>query len=134
MTLPRTVVVICLLTLIFMSWYFWKLSPSYWLEAEIKEYDAQEVWQLQHKGQPAYFIRSGCCDQYDPVFSESGEYICSPSGGMMGVGDEKCPLAPLADPGTEITRIWPESTAPGEKIVVPPLNIRQTKRIDFPTE
>ena len=119
MIFRRFMIFVCLLTLTFIPWYIWKSSPSHWLKAEIKEYQAQEVWLFQHKGEPAYFILSGCCDQYNPVFSASGRYICSPSGGSEGNGDEICPWP--ADKGTKITLVWPD-VEPNRVIGAPQLS------------
>jgi hypothetical protein len=119
MTSRRFLIIVFLPALAVISWYFWTSSPSHWLKAEIKQYDAQQVWKFQHKGEPAYFIQSGCCDQYDPVFSASGKYICSPSGGFEGSGDGKCPWP--ADPGTKITLVWPDIKL-NDAIVAPQLS------------
>lgn len=94
-----------------------------WLDARIKEYQAEEVWHFQHQGQPAYSIQSGCCDRLNPVFSASGGLICSPSGGETFDGDGKCPLAALADPGVRPTRIWPRATKPNDLLIAPPPDI-----------
>ena len=130
MIFRRPVVVICLLSLPLISWYLWTTSPSYWLKGKIKEHEAQEVWQFQRNGHAAYFIVSGCCDGYNPVYSASGEYICSPSGGNQGSGDDQCPTIALADAGTKITRIWPDTTTPGQRLVAPPLDIPQPRGKD----
>ena len=134
MTFRRTVVVIGLILLPLISWYLWTTSPSYWLKAKIEEHDAQEVWQFESNGRTAYYIVAGCCDSFNPVYSGSGKYICSPSGGNQGNGDEQCPSTALADPGTKITRIWPEMAAPGERLIAPPLDIPQPKQQDAPIE
>ena len=121
MTFPRSIIAVVLLALIFIAWYVWKSSPSQWLEAKIEEYNAQEVWKFQHNGQTAYFFLSGCCDQYNPVFNASGKFICSPSGGYEGDGDQKCPWP--ADRGTNITLVWPVSNQnPNRSMVAPQLS------------
>ena len=94
-----------------------------WLAAEITAYESQprdhvpsEIWLIRHKGQPAFYVRSPCCDQYDPLLSVSGQELCNPSGGHTG-GDGKCP-AP-ADPDTLITFVWAHPAAPPGRYYVP---------------
>ena len=104
-----------------------------WLKAQVKDHDGQELWQFQHKGETTYFILAGCCDGVDPVFSGSGAYICSPSGGHTG-GDDQCPSTALADPGTKIILVWPDPIITGEKYTPPRLDIPAEKTNDLPTD
>lgn len=44
-------------------------------------------------GQVYYGFIAPCCDQFNPMFDARGKYICAPSGGYTGRGDERCPTA-----------------------------------------
>ncbi|HLP79380.1 MAG TPA: hypothetical protein VK158_01990 [Acidobacteriota bacterium] len=44
-----------------------------------------------YNDQPVYYARSQCCDRLDFLYDQSGNAICSPSGGITGTGDGKCP-------------------------------------------
>ncbi len=98
-----------------------------WLVEDINKYESEphdhvpsEIWLIQHKGQPAVFIRSPCCDQYDPLLSIRRQVICNPAGGITGRGDGNCPTP--ADPGTPITLVWAHPATPPERYYVPQLS------------
>lgn len=98
-----------------------------WLAAKIKTYESQpldyvpsEIWLIQQRGQPAFFFRSPCCDQYDPLLNASGQEICNPAGGITGDGDGKCPTP--ADPGTPVTFVWAHPATPPARHYVPQLS------------
>ena len=38
-----------------------------------------------------YSFTAPCCDQLNPLYDEQANYVCAPSGGFTGRGDEKCP-------------------------------------------
>ena len=40
-----------------------------------------------------YSFTAPCCDQLNPLYDEQANYVCAPSGGFTGRGDEKCPPA-----------------------------------------
>ena len=84
-----------------------------WLLTKIVQFDADHaplgVWRITHHGQPAYYLLSPCCDQYNPLFSAEGREICNPSGGFTGRGDGICPK-PM-DPGTKATLVWSHPAA-----------------------
>nr|WP_295376372.1 hypothetical protein [Pseudoxanthomonas sp.] len=96
-----------------------------WLRAKITDYERQParqapstIWRITHQGQPAYYLVSPCCDQFNPLLDANGREICSPSGGFTGAGDGKCPR-PM-DAGTDAVRLWahpeqqdPPTTPPG---------------------
>src|SRR6185295_10949660 len=82
-----------------------------WLATKIAEFEARpageapvEIWRITHRGQPAYYFISPCCDAGNPLFSASGEEICYPDGGFSGHGDGKCP-APR-DSYTDAVLVW----------------------------
>ena len=89
-----------------------------WLRIKIAQFEASPadraplgVWRITHNGQPAFYLLSPCCDQYNPLFSAKGSEICNPSGGFTGRGDGKCPK-PM-DQGTKAALVWshPASTS-----------------------
>lgn len=50
------------------------------------------VWQYRYKGQLVYYVpRLACCDIMSQLYTNSGELICQPDGGIAGSGDGKCP-------------------------------------------
>ena len=87
-----------------------------WLRVRIGEYEALPadraplgVWRITHNGQPAFYLLSPCCDQYNPLLSAEGNEICNPSGGFTGSGDGKCPK-PM-DQGTKAALVWSHPAA-----------------------
>ncbi|MGZ8537604.1 MAG: DUF6970 domain-containing protein [Flavisolibacter sp.] len=49
-----------------------------------------EVYEYRYNGKRVYFFSSNCCDQYNVVYDEQCNPVCSPSGGLTGKGDMKC--------------------------------------------
>jgi hypothetical protein len=54
-----------------------------WLVVRMVAYEAappesapSEIWQISLKGKPAFYIRSACCDDYNPLLNYKGEEIC----------------------------------------------------------
>lgn len=96
------------------------LMLPWWLRERILQFEASPlnstpvaIWQIVHRGKPAYFFLSPCCDQFNPLFNDAGQQICSPSGGLAGGGDGRCP-GPM-DKGTQATFIWAHPAAPDRK-------------------
>ena len=52
----------------------------------------------------AYYVKAGCCDQFDPLIDARGVLVCYPSGGFSGRGDGKCPGA--LPPVSERREVW----------------------------
>ncbi|HRO69411.1 MAG TPA: hypothetical protein PK951_03495 [Chitinophagaceae bacterium] len=50
--------------------------------AEVNEYD--------YEGKKVYLFSSPCCDQYNQLLDSDCNYICAPTGGYTGKGDQKC--------------------------------------------
>lgn len=82
-----------------------------WVKQKIAAYEANperpeaiEIWQMKYKGQDAYLFIANCCDQYNPLYDNSGKIICAPSGGFSGQGNGLCSDALHASP--ERVRIW----------------------------
>lgn len=87
-----------------------------WLRVKIGQFEALPadraplgVWRITHNGQPAFYVLSPCCDQYNPLLSAEGNEICNPSGGFTGRGDGKCPR-PM-DQGTKAALVWSHPAA-----------------------
>jgi hypothetical protein len=51
----------------------------------------KEVWRYTYQKQTVFLVVPDCCDQYISVYSTQCSLICSPSGGITGQGDGKCP-------------------------------------------
>jgi hypothetical protein len=82
-----------------------------WLRIRLADYDAQAgtgapraVYALDYRGEPAFLVQAGCCDQLDPLIDARGVLICHPTGGYTGKGDGKCP-APLP-PADRRREVW----------------------------
>jgi hypothetical protein len=50
----------------------------------------ERIFQHEYKGQKVFLAEMPCCDQFNPLFTEKGDAICSPTGGFAGSGDGKC--------------------------------------------
>jgi hypothetical protein len=59
-----------------------KKEPTWNPPAEVNEYF--------YKGKTVYLLSANCCDQYITLIDSSCSYICAPSGGFSGRGDERC--------------------------------------------
>lgn len=49
-----------------------------------------EVHEYTYQGKTVYLFSAPCCDQYNAVYDAECNYICAPSGGLTGKGDQKC--------------------------------------------
>ena len=49
-----------------------------------------QVDEYTYKGKRAFLFTADCCDQFNTLYNENCEVICSPSGGFEGGGDHKC--------------------------------------------
>lgn len=49
------------------------------------------VYSYMYKNQTVYSFSADCCDQYNVVYDSNCKVICSPSGGIIGNGDGRCP-------------------------------------------
>ena len=62
------------------------------------------VYRYKYMNKYVYLFSSDCCDQYNYLYDENCNVICAPSGGLTGMGDNKCPN--FKDIATEETLIW----------------------------
>lgn len=49
------------------------------------------VYSYVYKNQTVYSFSADCCDQFNVVMDANCKVICSPSGGITGSGDGRCP-------------------------------------------
>lgn len=60
------------------------------IKASPKGTDASEINEYLYKGKTVYLFTAQCCDFYNPLYDNSCNYICAPTGGITGSGDGKC--------------------------------------------
>jgi hypothetical protein len=65
------------------------------------------VYSYVYKNQTVYSFSADCCDQYNVVYDTNCKVICSPSGGITGSGDGRCP--DFQKIATNETLIWKDS-------------------------
>lgn len=63
-----------------------------------------EVYEYNYKGKTVYYFSSNCCDQYNMVYDDQCNYVCAPSGGFTGKGDEKC--RDFNENATKVRLVW----------------------------
>ena len=49
-----------------------------------------QIDEYTYKGKRSFLFTADCCDQFNTLYDESCNVICSPSGGLEGGGDHKC--------------------------------------------
>lgn len=59
-----------------------KKQPRWNPPASVEEYN--------YNGRKVFLFSSPCCDQYNEAYDENCRYLCAPSGGYTGKGDQKC--------------------------------------------
>lgn len=66
-----------------------------------------EIWEWKYPEKTFYYLVSSCCDQFNQLFTENCEYVCSPDGGITGQGDGNCP-----DLSGEVTKrlLWKQKS------------------------
>ena len=74
------------------------------MQKDPKANQPQSVTQYSYKGNAVFYIASGCCDQYNPVYSSDCVYLGAPDGGITGKGDGK--LTDFAANATEAKVVW----------------------------
>ncbi|HUS00335.1 MAG TPA: hypothetical protein VMY77_01335 [Chitinophagaceae bacterium] len=62
------------------------------------------ITEYLYGGNLVYYVISPCCDQYNPVYNSSCEYLGSPNGGFSGGGDGK--LADFFSLATNKKILW----------------------------
>ena len=65
------------------------------------------VYSYVYKNQTVYSFSADCCDQLNVVIDANCKVICSPSGGITGNGDGRCP--DFQNTATNETLVWQDS-------------------------
>ncbi len=84
-----------------------------WLQQRLAEYERMDeaarpvaVRSWVDQGQRFYYVVAGCCDRFNEVYDQNGQYACAPDGGFTGRGDGKCvgltPRGPMQP-------VWPKT-------------------------
>jgi hypothetical protein len=67
------------------------------VQARIEEIKKQPLWnppaqveEYLYNGRRVFVFSSNCCDQFTVAVDEKCDYVCAPSGGITGMGDQKC--------------------------------------------
>ena len=63
-----------------------------------------QIDEYTYKGKRSFLFTADCCDQFNTLYNENCEVICSPSGGLEGGGDHKC--EDFSKEGKLIKQIW----------------------------
>ncbi len=63
--------------------------------------------QCRYKEQVVYYLPPRCCDIPSILYDENGNVICVPDGGLIGMGDGRCP--DFFDERTACEVIWKDS-------------------------
>ncbi len=100
---PARLVSLAILVMLPLAVYAQPVAPSAlpaWLQKQVAKYEASplnsqpsRVWQFEYRGKTVYYIPAPCCDQFDSLYDADGTYLCAPSGGYLGSGDQHCPDA-----------------------------------------
>jgi hypothetical protein len=54
--------------------------------------DYYGIWEYSYNNKTVYlFTTKKCCDFLDRLYDENCNYLCAPSGGISGKGDNRCP-------------------------------------------
>ena len=64
-----------------------------------------QIDEYMYKDKRVFLFTADCCDQYNTVYDEQCNAICSPSGGLEGRGDRKC--EDFSKEARLIKKIWP---------------------------
>lgn len=62
------------------------------------------VTEYVYSGKRVYAFNPGCCDKMVEVYDGSCEYVCAPSGGLTGKGDDKC--TDFTSKAREVRTVW----------------------------
>src|SRR5688572_9818910 len=73
-----------------------KLQPRWNPPAEVNEYTYQ--------GKRVFLFTSDCCDRYIELYDDQCQYLCAPSGGFTGKGDNKCER--FYQEATHVRLVW----------------------------
>ena len=63
-----------------------------------------QIDEYTYKGKRSFLFTADCCDQFNTLYDENCNVICSPSGGLEGGGDHKC--EDFSKEGKLVKQIW----------------------------
>ncbi len=63
-----------------------------------------QIDEYRYQDKRVFLFTAPCCDQYNTLYNEDCASICSPSGGITGKGDGKCPDFSVT--ATHVKMIW----------------------------
>lgn len=68
-----------------------------WVQEQIAKYEnspkgnpAYTIYQFEYKNKMVFYLPAQCCDLFSEVYDMNKTYICSPDGGLAGMGDGQC--------------------------------------------
>ncbi len=71
-------------------------KTSYCIQNKISDFERMpkdsrpnSITKYLYKNNTTYYIRTSCCDQYNPVYDGTCTYLGAPAGGFTGKGDGK---------------------------------------------
>jgi hypothetical protein len=107
------VIILGLITIVFTVGFALSKNP-FWVYQMVATKMTQAVTnppgsitKYTYNGQTVYYVSSGCCDQYNVVLDQQGQYLCAPDGGFTGRGDGKC--VDFNDKATNHEVVWQDS-------------------------
>jgi len=87
---------VCMLSGVTLAFSQYNDLPQ-WVERLVQEYEQAPVAnpplsisRCEYRGQTVYYVPPRCCDIPSSLFTEEGESLCYPDGGMDGQGDGTC--------------------------------------------
>ncbi len=66
-----------------------------------------EITQWTFNGNRVYYISTYCCDIFSELYSDGGDLLCHPDGGITGKGDGRC--TEFFDERADMRLIWQDS-------------------------
>lgn len=63
-----------------------------------------EVNEYTYQGKRVFLFTSDCCDRYIELYDDNCQYLCAPSGGLTGKGDNKC--SNFYNEATHVRLVW----------------------------
>jgi hypothetical protein len=100
-----------------------------WLQMKIWDYQSKpvsnpprSVIKTTFEGKTVYYVPAVCCDIPSELYAENGDFLCYPSGGFTGAGDDKCPKFKSEYLDNKTSIVWRDKRkAAVNKRVVPDL-------------
>lgn len=77
-----------------------------WMKEKINQRDVNAIFRYEVDGKTYYGLSILGKDVMYPLYDAAGNYVCSPSGGLTGRGDGKCPELRMKIQQQEQVKIW----------------------------